>query len=126
MCGTINPLSFRLNFSGDAQGKVSAQFQSHQWLQGYTDILHGGITSALLDAAMTHCLFHHNIKALTGELKVRFIAPIPCDALLDISATIDDAIPPLYRVKAEIHHNGELMAKARAKFMEFETLESPV
>lgn len=38
----------------------------------YIDLLHGGIASTLLDAAMTHCLLSKGIEALTAELNVRF------------------------------------------------------
>lgn len=122
MCGSNNPLSFKLKFDCDENNCVSATFQSHMWLQGYSDILHGGITSALLDAAMTNCLFKHNIKAVTGDLRIRFLAPIPCDACVEISAFLDSQTPPLYIVKAELCYNGQVMARAKAKFMKFSPL----
>lgn len=122
MCGSNNPLSFKLNFDCDENNHVSALFQSHMWLQGYSDILHGGITSALLDAAMTHCLFKHKIKAVTGDLRIRFLAPIPCDACVKLVAFLDSQTPPLYVVKAELYYNGQVMARATAKFMKFSAL----
>lgn len=123
MCGELNPLSFKLNFSSDEHNHVHATFQSHTWLQGYRDILHGGITSALLDAAMTHCLFTHKIKAVTGDLRIRFLAPIPCDGTLELTAFLESQTPPLYVVKAELRHQGQTMARAKAKFMKFSPLE---
>lgn len=122
MCGHNNPLSFKLDFDCDENNQVSATFQSHMWLQGYSDILHGGITSALLDAAMTHCLFKHKIKAVTGDLRIRFLAPIPCDAQVTLIAFLDSQTPPLYIVKSELHYNGRVMARAKAKFMKFSPL----
>lgn len=122
MCGSNNPLSFNLNFDCDENNRVSATFQSHEWLQGYSDILHGGITSALLDAAMTNCLFKHKIKAVTGDLRIRFLAPIPCDACVELTAFLDSQTPPLYIVKAELCYNGQVMARAKAKFMKFSAL----
>jgi len=123
MCGDLNPLSFNLDFSCDENNHVHATFQSHMWLQGYRDILHGGITSALLDAAMTHCLFTHKIKAVTGDLHIRFLAPIPCEACVELTAFVDSQTPPLYVVKAQLSHDGQIMAHAKAKFMKFSPLE---
>lgn len=41
---------------------------------------------ALLDAAMTHCLFRQGIEAVTASLKVRFVEPIPHATPLNIRA----------------------------------------
>jgi len=86
-------------------------------LQGYDGILHGGVISALLDAAMTHCLIHRGVPALTAELKVRYLLPVPCDGELRISARILEARPPLYRISAELMRNGDVYATASASFI---------
>lgn len=117
LCGEKNPWSLNLNFSPGSDGAVSARFQPHHGLQGYTDILHGGVIAALLDAAMTHCLFHHNIQAVTGDLHVRFVQPVSCDSVVSIRAWILSVSAPLYRLKAELLHEDQVMAWAEAKFM---------
>jgi acyl-coenzyme A thioesterase PaaI-like protein len=96
---------------------VRARVLGHPGLQGYDGILHGGVISALLDEAMTHCLFHHGVKAVTGELRVRFLKPVPCQADLDLKAWLSSERPPLYRVKAELVHEQQVVARAEAKFM---------
>lgn len=116
LCGNLNPWSLKLSFQADDDGVVKARFQSHRLLQGYDDIIHGGVIAALLDAAMTHCLFHHGIQGLTGDLHVRYVHPVSCDATLDIRARILFSMPPLYRLKAEILHENRVMAWAEAKF----------
>jgi len=116
MCSK-KPWSLGLCFYAIGDGWVCSEFQSHEKLQGYDGILHGGIISSLLDAAMTNCLFHHGIKALTGELLVRFLHPISCDSKLEVRAHILSESSPLYIVKAELIHEDKIMAKAEAKFM---------
>lgn len=118
LCGNQNPRSLNLSFRAEADGTVWTVFQAREELQGYDNILHGGVIAALLDGAMTHCLFHRQVQAVTGELRVRFVRSIPCDALLDIRARILYSHPPLYRLKAEIVQDGRLMAWAEARFME--------
>lgn len=122
LCGEDNPLSLKLSFEEGEQRNVFTTFHGHHWLQGYSNILHGGIICALLDSAMTHCLFAHNIKAVTGEMKIRFLHPVPSQAKLRLSAQIDITMPPVYRVKGQIHHGETLMARSEAKFMQFSTI----
>jgi acyl-coenzyme A thioesterase PaaI-like protein len=96
---------------------VSARFRPKRELQGYKGILHGGMTAALLDAAMTHCLFRRGVEAMTADLHVRFVQPIPCEALVDVRGWILSEAPPLYRVRAELLVGRRVMAWAEAKFL---------
>jgi len=117
LCGKDNPWSFGVKFYGQENGSVTGQFQSHANLQGYDGILHGGVITALLDAAMTHSLFHQGIEAVTGDMRIRFLHPIPCEALLDLKGHVVSERSRLYVVQAEIHLKERLMAKGEAKFM---------
>jgi len=120
LCGDLNPLSLKLDFVADESG-VSARFVGNVALQGYDGMLHGGVIASLLDSAMTHCLFHQGIRAVTGQLKIDYMRPVPFDAVLMISASVERATPPLYIMRSEIHHNGQCLARASAKFMQKET-----
>lgn len=120
MCGTDNPLSFGLTFRAGDGGVVYGRFQSHTGLQGYDGYMHGGVISALLDSVMTHCLFHQGIRAVTGELTIRFKFPVPCTAALDLRAWVKSVITPVYYVEAELLCEQQVMARAKAKFMETE------
>ena len=117
VCGNQNPLSLGLSFDVSTDGTVSAHFEGSASLQGYDGILHGGIIAALLDAAMTHCLFHSGIEAVTGALEVRFVKSVPYNAKLTIRAYLTDSRPPLYKLKSFLECDGLVMARAQAKFM---------
>lgn len=118
LCGAKNPLSMHLHFMADDNHVVYADFQAHDMLQGYQGIIHGGVTCALLDAAMTHCLFNRSIEAVTGELKVKFIHPVPCRARLQLKAWVEKVFQPLYVLRAELRCDESLLASAEAKFMQ--------
>lgn len=118
MCGSDNPLSLGLTFRADDDGVVYGSFQSHNGFKGYDDYMHGGVVSALLDSVMTHCLFHRGVRAVTGELNIRFKLPVPCTAALDLRAWVVSVIAPLYYVEAELLYKQQVMARAKAKFME--------
>ncbi|EDL1275633.1 PaaI family thioesterase, partial [Salmonella enterica subsp. enterica serovar Havana] len=49
-----NPDTVNLMFSEHPDGSVCADYTANHRHQGYTGLLHGGMTSTLLDAAMTH------------------------------------------------------------------------
>jgi acyl-coenzyme A thioesterase PaaI-like protein len=97
---------------------VCTKFQAYPGLQGYDGILHGGVIAALLDAAMTHCLFYRGVQAVTGDLRIQFLQPVPCNSLLDLRAKVLSVTPPLYCVKAELVFEQRVMAWAEAKFMQ--------
>jgi acyl-coenzyme A thioesterase PaaI-like protein len=119
MCGYENPLSLRLCFKADERGIVHTVFKGNEGLQGYRGILHGGVISSLLDAAMTNCLFNQGIEALTGDLRVRFLKPVPCTVSLDIRAWVETSLPPLYQLRAELVYGETVMARAEATFARF-------
>jgi acyl dehydratase len=117
ICGGLNPRSLQVLFEKTADSAVSATFAAHPEFQGYDNQLHGGIMASLMDAAMTHCLFHNGVAAVTGDLRVRFLHPVACDTTIDIRTWLFFSCPPLYHLKAEITHKGVVMAWADAKFM---------
>ncbi len=121
LCGTENPWSFKLSFQKGNNGYIYGKFQTHDKLQGYNGILHGGVISALLDSAMTHYLFSQNIQAVTGDLQVRFVHPIPCNDLINLRASLLTNKSPLYCVKAEIILDERIMAWSKAKFIQHKT-----
>ena len=102
VCGSRehNPDSLELQFSRHADGSVSAPFVVGPKHQGYSGLLHGGMTSTLLDAAMTHCLFMQGIKALTAELTVRFMAPIRVGQTLTVCARLLGQRRGIYQLEA--------------------------
>ena len=79
--------------------------------------MHGGVIAALLDAAMTHCLFHRGIQGLTCDLKVRYAHAVPCDTDVEIRARICRETPRLYLLNAEALIDGQVMVKAEGKFL---------
>jgi len=119
MCSAANPFGLKLKFRVQNDGSVTAMFWCREVLQGYPKMLHGGIISALLDAAMTHALLATGVVAVTAELTVRFLAPVALDYGAVIRAAIEDdrSAPLLYRMRATLEQNRKVMARASAKFL---------
>jgi uncharacterized protein (TIGR00369 family) len=118
VCGQANGCGFGLHFSLRNDGGVEARFQCKVHFQGYEGLLHGGITSSLLDGAMTNCLFAHGIVAVTAKMTVRFRHPIALGAPLVVRACVTRSQAPLHVVEAQVIQDGQVKAKATGKFME--------
>jgi acyl-coenzyme A thioesterase PaaI-like protein len=118
VCGQNNDYSWKLKFSTDRSGKTCTQFQGDNNFQGYNGILYGGIITTLLDATMTHCLFYHGIAAFTGDLRVRFVHPIPYDAAVHLQAQIVKTRKSIYVLRAEAIYQQKIMAWAEAIFVQ--------
>lgn len=118
VCGRKNPFSLGLEFQPAGGGTVECLFTGGPHLQGYDGILHGGVISTILDSAMAHCLLLQNIQAVTADLRVRFLHSIPCSSRVTVRAWLTCAVSTLYELKAEATVDGQVVAKAKAKFMQ--------
>ncbi len=96
---------------------IHGSFQGRRALQGYDGYLHGGVIAALLDAAMTHCLFERGVKGFTADLRVRYLQPIPFNAPLTLRARLVSSRPPLFRLESRLLLGETTMARAEARFM---------
>lgn len=117
LCGVTNRRGLRLRFEVQPDGSVAAPFRCCDALQSYPGTLHGGLVSALLDAAMTNVLFSVGIVAVTAELTVRFLAPVRLRNRGVVRAWITATSRLLYQVRAEIEQGGVVVARASAKFL---------
>lgn len=117
LCGPLNPWSLGLEFQAGPDGSVQTTFRGHERLQGYEGILHGGVIASLLDAAMTHCLFHHGVHAVTAALDIRFMEAVPLKVPLMVRARLRSMRPSLFRLEAEILWEDRVLASAEARFM---------
>ncbi len=118
LCGAEHPQGLKLVFSTHPDGRVEASFPCAPRYQGYTGFLHGGVIAALLDSAMTNCLFANGKAALTGELKVRFLKPVVVSRPAIVRARLVNSVPPLFYLEASLCQHERLMAKSKATFMD--------
>jgi acyl-coenzyme A thioesterase PaaI-like protein len=123
ICGSSNGHGLGLDFHivGNGivgNGIVEASFACDKVFQGYPAVLHGGVISALLDGAMTNCLFAIGHAAMTVELNVRFRHPVATDKPATVRAWITSSTRPVHELAAELIQDGQTKATAKATFME--------
>ena len=117
VCSPSHPLGLRVEYHVGVDGVVQAQFPCQKAYQGYPGQLHGGVITALLDGAMTNCLFARGIEAVTGELTVRFLRPAVTDRLAAVSARLTRVSHCLYILEAELIQEHVTVARAQGKFL---------
>lgn len=118
VCGPANGHGLGLEFRLGADGAVEASFACQGMFEGYPATLHGGIICALLDGAMTNCLFAHGHAGVTAELRVRFRHPVITDRPARVRAWIASSLRPLHELTAELVQAEQVMATACGKFLE--------
>jgi uncharacterized protein (TIGR00369 family) len=117
LCGKDNPIGFRLDFRVIRPGMVLATFPCSRVFQSYPETLHGGVISALFDAAMTNCLFSLGEVAVTAELVVHYLRPTRVDQQAEVVAELLKSSWPMYQMTAELRQAGITLARAEAKFV---------
>lgn len=122
VCGPANGCGLGLEFRVAHDGAVEASFPCEPVFTGYPGMLHGGIICALLDGAMTNCLFAHGLAAVTVDLKVRFHHPVTVSLPAVVRAWLESEGSPVHRVGAEVLQQGRVVAKGTAKFVDKEAM----
>ncbi len=124
LCGTKNPAGFGLKFVVESNGVVAASFDCPEELRSYPMTLHGGVVSALLDAAMTNALFSVGLAGVTAELTVRFLSRVGLNQEAKIGGSLERITPRLVWTKGEIEQEAMVVARASAKFFVTSRFES--
>jgi len=117
ICSSKGRITPHLLFEADENGAVRADFHCTSRLQGYPGWLHGGAVSAILDAAMTNCLFARGISGVTARLSVRFREPVEVGDIASARAWVARESPRLLELRGEVIQRGRVKVTAEGKFM---------
>ena len=118
VCGTNNPFGLQVDLDiSDEGSSVRIECTPPEHLQGWADILHGGILSTLLDEAITYVgIGTFDQHAVTAQLEVRFRNPAPTGVKLLVCAERTKISKRLVEAKAEVRlSDGTLIATGTGK-----------
>lgn len=118
VCSRSNTKGMQLEFILSKNNEVTAEFTYGNQYESYPGMLHGGVLSAILDGAMTNCLFAHECIAVTADFHIQFRHPVVTDQNATVRAWITYSAQPLYALEAEIVQNGQVKTIATGRFME--------
>jgi acyl-coenzyme A thioesterase PaaI-like protein len=112
-----------LVFCVDEAGVTHAIWQPSAVFQSYDERIHGGILATLMDASMVHTLFARGIVGVTVEITVRYHAPVLLGTPVEVTTRLEEQKHGVYSLRAEVRQDGDLAAKANAKFMQMPETE---
>lgn len=116
-CGEENPGGLKLKFrqEGDI---IKTTFTPGEIYQGYPGIIHGGITSTILDEVMSTCLNAIGEIGVTARLEVRFREKIPLGKPVEFEAWITQRKGRLVDTQARaLLENGKVAAEGKGRFV---------
>jgi len=119
-CGGANARGMQLTYEqDDANQRIRGNFSLGADYQGAGGFIHGGITALVLDEAMGKVNRFAGIRAVTAELNIEYIRPIPVDEPLVIEAhAVDHNGRSHYYVGQIANRAGKILAKAKGRFVE--------
>ena len=121
-CGGANSRGMRLTYEqDDATQRIRGRFKLGAEYQGGGGFIHGGIIALVLDEAMGKVNRFGGIRAVTAELTIEYIRPVPVDEELVIEAhAVDHNGRSHYYVGQIANRAGKILAKAKGRFVEID------
>lgn len=117
VCGEKNPQGLHVKFSIH-EGKALAEFVPQKIHQGYKDIVHGGLISALLDEAMVKVALMQGMPAVTAVITARFKSPLMPGEKANVEAMITKINKKIIEASASIKKtDNTLIAEGHAKLL---------
>lgn len=119
VCGVDNPDSMRLRFSFDeAHNCFVCRFRLSKRYTGPPGHCHGGIIATILDEAMGKVNKLHQVVAVTSEMTVNYLKPVPLKQPLRVESREVEVTGRKHINMAEIlNEKGEVLARSRGLFI---------
>jgi acyl-coenzyme A thioesterase PaaI-like protein len=114
--GWSNPTSLEFEVRHD-NDEVVADFVLRRAFEGAPGRAHGGIVAAAFDDVTGFVIGKLQEPAFTGELTVRYLAPVPVDEPLEIRARLDGRERRKLFISAEIRAGEAVVATCRAIYI---------
>lgn len=119
VCGMNNPDGMRLKFTLDEERQAFVcKFRLSNRYTGPPGHCHGGIIASILDDAMGKVNKLHHVIALTREMTVEYLKPVPLHQLLRVEGREIEVRGTKHINAAEIlNEDGEVLARSRGIFI---------
>jgi uncharacterized protein (TIGR00369 family) len=118
ICGPGNPVGLKAAIKVDQESQSAAcTLVIPPEYQGWKDLVHGGVISALLDEVCAYAGMTMVETVVTGELKIRFHKPVPVGQEVTARATVIRRERRIVLVEAQLTMQGAILASAEAKMV---------
>lgn len=118
VCGADNPVGLKTRPTCDAEpGRAWMTVVLPAEYQGWEGMVHGGIIAALLDEVSAYAAMSVVRQIVTGELKVRYLKPVPIGQEVRIEARVCERVRRSIRVEATLTIQGDVLARSEARMV---------
>jgi acyl-coenzyme A thioesterase PaaI-like protein len=114
--GRSNPTSVEMDVRYDSDEIIAAVVLGRAF-EGAPGRAHGGIVAAAFDDVTGFVIAQIQEPAFTGELTVRYLAPVPVDEPLEIRARLDGRERRKLFISGEVISDGAVIATCRAIYI---------
>lgn len=117
-CGLSNSSGLRLRFFTDPDSNIVCHLRLAKRFAGPPGHAHGGIIATLLDEAMSKANRARGILAMTRQMEVHYLRPVPLSASLTLTAQHLDTHGRAHHCEARLADaSGQILASAHALFI---------
>jgi uncharacterized protein (TIGR00369 family) len=118
-CGGGNSRGMKLAFDQDTERRrIVGRFRLGAEYQGGPGFIHGGIIATVLDEAMGKVCRFSDVRAMTVELTIEYLRPVPVDEEIQVEAYQNRRNGRQLFHQGEIRNAaGELLARGRGRFV---------
>lgn len=117
-CGQANRSGLRLKFFVDEQRTIVCRVRLPRRFEGPPGHAHGGVIATLLDEAMSKANRQFGILAMTRQMEVDYLKPVPLATPLLLTGRRIEESGRIHRCEAEIaNDSGTTLARAKAVFI---------
>jgi uncharacterized protein (TIGR00369 family) len=118
-CGGANDQGMKLTFEqDDAAQRIRGRFSIPETYRGGRRMVHGGIIAMLLDEVMAKVSRFKQDYAVTGELSVKYLKPVPVEEEIVLEAwEVERSGRNLFREGEIRDASGIVLARGRGHFV---------
>jgi uncharacterized protein (TIGR00369 family) len=126
-CGGANQRGMLLSFEqDDAAQRIRGNFQLGAEYQGGAGFIHGGIIATVLDEVMGKVCRFRGVHAVTAELTIEYLRPVPVDADLVVEGhEVEMAGRNLFIVGEIRDVSGKVLARGNGRFVIIKPKQAP-
>jgi uncharacterized protein (TIGR00369 family) len=121
-CGQANPAGLKLEFLKAADNVVVSNATVSDNYEGPPGYLHGGIIATLLDEAMSKANRAQGVTAMTRQMQVEYLRPVPSGSPIRIEGSVTRSEGRKHWTEACIQNaDGVVLAHATGLFIAIRT-----
>jgi uncharacterized protein (TIGR00369 family) len=117
-CGQVNRSGLRLKFFVDEEQTIVCRLRLARRFEGPPGHAHGGVIATLLDEAMSKANRQFGVLAITRQMEVDYLKPVPLGVPLRLTGRRVNSAGRIHHCEAQLAaEDGLVLAKAKGLFI---------